>query len=298
MPALRASATPYTIRSGSSVSCTARPSRRNSGFHARLACGASRANHSASRAAVPTGTVLLPTTSAPGAKWGSSASNAPSTWLRSAAVLSADCGVPTARKCTSASAASATEVLKRRRPVASIEVRISPSPGSKNGAVPAVSSLIRRSSVSIPLTSCPSCAIAAAWTAPRYPQPITDIRTKEPPMGTPQRVKENSVWQEVPVCGGTPHTKHLVRGFVATGPPPRPHPVVPPGAVPTSLTGLASRLQHPTAFGQVTGTAERFVSDTVPVNSHLSAIKDKHALIRAAVEDGFATASANCLEFF
>ncbi len=58
--------TPITIRSGCRVSCTAKPSRRNSGFHASSTpspAGASSASFAASRSAEPTGTVDLPTTS-------------------------------------------------------------------------------------------------------------------------------------------------------------------------------------------------------------------------------------------
>ena len=76
-------------------------------------------------------------------------------------------GVPTARKCTSASAASAMSVLNRSRPLAVAEVRISGRPGSKNGGRPAASAAILRSSTSMPTTSWPSSAIAAACTAPR-----------------------------------------------------------------------------------------------------------------------------------
>ena len=60
-------ATPNTSRSGFIVSSTAKPSRRNSGFQASSTsspAGASAVTSSVSRAAVPTGTVDLPTTSA------------------------------------------------------------------------------------------------------------------------------------------------------------------------------------------------------------------------------------------
>ena len=49
-------------------------------------------------AAVPTGTVDLPTTSAGRVRWGASASMAPSTWLTSAPSPEADCGVPDAQE--------------------------------------------------------------------------------------------------------------------------------------------------------------------------------------------------------
>ena len=58
-------APPMTTRSGCSVSSTALPSRRNSGFQissAEMPSGARAPSSSRSRAAVPTGTVDLPTT--------------------------------------------------------------------------------------------------------------------------------------------------------------------------------------------------------------------------------------------
>ena len=61
----RAERTPATIRAGVSVSATACPSRRNSGFQASSArgpAGASAASRRASAAAVPTGVVDLPAT--------------------------------------------------------------------------------------------------------------------------------------------------------------------------------------------------------------------------------------------
>ena len=61
----RSFTTPTTNRFGVKVSSTAKPSRRNSGFQARSACGAVVARISRSDCAVPTGTVDFPTTSAP-----------------------------------------------------------------------------------------------------------------------------------------------------------------------------------------------------------------------------------------
>ena len=68
---------PTTIRSGLRKSCTALPSRRNSGFQTRVA--PVPAIVSASRAAVPTGTVDLPATTSPGARCGISDAIAAST---------------------------------------------------------------------------------------------------------------------------------------------------------------------------------------------------------------------------
>ena len=57
--------TPTTRRFGLSVSSTAKPSRKNSGFHAKSSFGFTFRSRSRSAAAVPTGTVDLPTTSEP-----------------------------------------------------------------------------------------------------------------------------------------------------------------------------------------------------------------------------------------
>ena len=80
--------TPATIRSGRSVSWTACPSRRNSGFHASShvpAAGARAASRPASIAAVPTGTVDLPATRQGRSSSGPSASMHAVSWDRSAA---------------------------------------------------------------------------------------------------------------------------------------------------------------------------------------------------------------------
>ena len=92
---------------------------------------------------------------------------AASTNRRSAAFPSRDCGVPTATKCTVASAASAISVENRSRPVSRAEASTSGRPGSKNGGRPAWSSWILPGSTSMPMTSWPSSAIAEACTAPR-----------------------------------------------------------------------------------------------------------------------------------
>ncbi len=163
--------TPTTIRSGRSVSWTAKPSRRNSGFQARPAAapaGASPAIRAASRAAVPTGTVDLPITRQSRVRYGASPSTTDSMWLRSAPVPPGSCGVPTQMKWASPnSAASCREVLKRSFPEATTRTRISSSPGSKNGAWPSWSAAIFWISLSTPRTSWPSSAMQAACTAPR-----------------------------------------------------------------------------------------------------------------------------------
>ncbi len=124
--------TPTTRRSGCRVSSTAKPSRRNSGFHATSTPSAEvAASRSASSAAVPTGTVDLPTTRAPGRRWGANEVTEPNTWDMSAFCAPAVCGVPTQMKCTSANCAtSSNEVVKRTRPASMFRARTSSSPGS------------------------------------------------------------------------------------------------------------------------------------------------------------------------
>jgi hypothetical protein len=78
----RCEVTPKTSRSGRMVSSTAYPSRRNSGFQASstpVPAGASRCTSSVRRAAVPTGTVDLPTTRQGRSRWTASALTAAST---------------------------------------------------------------------------------------------------------------------------------------------------------------------------------------------------------------------------
>ena len=90
--------TPTTNRFGFKVSSTAKPSRKNSGFHARSTAGLREISRSRRRWAVPTGTVDFPTTSEPAFAIGAIASSAASTYLRSAASDPVCCGVPTQMK--------------------------------------------------------------------------------------------------------------------------------------------------------------------------------------------------------
>ena len=167
----RPSSTPMTMRSGCWVSLTAKPSRRNSGFQASSAsapAGASSAIRAATRPAVPTGTVDLPTTSAGRSRWGARPEKAFSTWLTSAASPSGCWGVPTQTKCSSPNAAtSAYESVKRSRPEATVRARSSSSCGSYMGASPRDSASRFSRSISMPSTSCPRSAMAAACVAPR-----------------------------------------------------------------------------------------------------------------------------------
>ena len=103
---------PTTIRSGRSVSSTAKPSRRNSGFQASPAAtpaGASSAIRAASRAAVPTGTVDLPITRQSRVRCGASPSTTASMWLRSAPAAPGSCGVPTQMKWASPNSAASSQ---------------------------------------------------------------------------------------------------------------------------------------------------------------------------------------------
>jgi hypothetical protein len=68
-------------------------------------------------------------------------------------------------------------VVNVSRPDATPSVRNSGSPGSKNGASPRESAATLSASTSMPTTSWPMDAIAAACTAPRYPHPMTESRT-------------------------------------------------------------------------------------------------------------------------
>ena len=69
------------------------------------------------------------------------------------------------------------ESVNRRRPPATWVASSASSPGSWNGALPDPSVARLASSISTPSTSWPSSAMQAAWVAPRYPQPMTVIRT-------------------------------------------------------------------------------------------------------------------------
>ena len=80
----RREVTPATILPGARVSATAVPSRRNSGFHASSAPSQAPASSVATRRAVPTGTVDLPTTRHGRSSSGASAATQAFTWDRSA----------------------------------------------------------------------------------------------------------------------------------------------------------------------------------------------------------------------
>ena len=87
--------TPTTNLFGFKVSSTAKPSRKNSGFHAKSAFGFNSINLLRSLAAVPTGTVDLPTTNPPALTNFAIDSKAELTYVKSAAFPPLTWGVPT-----------------------------------------------------------------------------------------------------------------------------------------------------------------------------------------------------------
>ncbi len=123
---------PTRIRSGRNESAMARPSRRNSGLETtwNFRPGRSRAIVTATRSAVPAGTVDFSTTTIPSGACRATARAASSTATRLASPFASG-GVPTQMKATSAPAtASSGCEVKRRRPASSSSWRRSSSPGS------------------------------------------------------------------------------------------------------------------------------------------------------------------------
>ena len=175
--------TPSTMRSGARLSCTAKPSRRNSGFQARSTsspAGATARIRVITCRAVPTGTVDFPTTRHGAARCGASASAAAKTAPRSARPDSPS-GVPTHRKCTSPNApTSANDMVNRSRPASRFFRSSGSRPGSKNGASPLAAIAIFSASTSIASTSWPRSARQTAWVRPRYPVPMTVTRGNWP----------------------------------------------------------------------------------------------------------------------
>ena len=169
-----ASVPPMTMRSGCSVSSTALPSRRNSGFQTSSTCTPcgrlAPATSVRSRAPVPTGTVDLPTIRP---SWRQVAARSRS-WpprrrpgSRHGSSWTAGC-----RRRRSAHppspTASATSVVNRSRPVASCSAKqLGQSGLVERAPCPAESISTLCGSVSTPTTSMPSWAMATAWVAPR-----------------------------------------------------------------------------------------------------------------------------------
>src|SRR5690242_8026267 len=80
-------------------------------------------------------------------------------------------------KWTRASASLDLSVVKTRVPASTPWRSRGARPGSWNDGMPAASMSIFSGSTSTPTTSWPKSAMHAAWTAPRYPHPMTEIFT-------------------------------------------------------------------------------------------------------------------------
>ena len=174
--------TPITRRSGRRVSSMANPSRRNSGFHASSApapTGASPLIRSPSRAAVPTGTVDLPTTR-----------HSPGQQRRQ--VVGGGVDVPQVGRelARLLRGADTDEVhvaelghLGVRRGEAQLAGRRGASAAAPRGPARRTAPARRRARRPsrrrrpCPRTSNPSSAMQAAWVAPRYPVPTTVMRS-------------------------------------------------------------------------------------------------------------------------
>src|SRR6266542_4332694 len=169
---------PITTRVGSRKSCTAAPSRRNSGFDATpidpVGTPAS-ARRRSTRAVVPTGTVDLLITTAPGRRTGAISRTTSSTIDRSAAPSSCG-GVGTQRNTYSAvRAAVAAPTTNVSRRAASPSATSAGRPSSSTGTSPLLSRATFSRSTSPHTTSWPSRAKHAAVVSPTYPPPMTAI---------------------------------------------------------------------------------------------------------------------------
>ena len=148
------SSQPMTTRCGASVSRTACPSRRNSGFDATPTSVTAPADLSARATASvePTGIVDLLTTTVPGRSTGAISRATPSTTDRSAAPLS-DCGVCTQMNTNSAPAAASCALdTNRNRPDCSPSRTSAGRPSSRIGTSPFDSPRTRASSRSAQTT--------------------------------------------------------------------------------------------------------------------------------------------------
>jgi hypothetical protein len=150
------SSAPITTRSGCRKSCTADPSRRNSGIETTwmslrpITCSMIRVD--------PTGTVDALTTIVSGARWGPISAATASSDLRSEGP-SGPSGPDTHRYTNSVSAtASADPTLKRSRPRPMPSRSSAPSPTSRMGTSPPERRLIRSASMSVQVTSWPRWA--------------------------------------------------------------------------------------------------------------------------------------------
>src|SRR5918996_5761895 len=166
---------PTRMRSGRSESSTALPSRRNSGLHTTVSPPSDRclARISATRAAVPAGTVLFSTTTVGPAACRATISADRSTAIRLASPDERG-GVPTHTKATRTSVrASAGSAANRSRPASTSPRTRSSRAGSKNGMPPRRRTPIFSWSASVAVTSWPMWASVAAVGGPTWPVPMT-----------------------------------------------------------------------------------------------------------------------------
>src|SRR5690606_976136 len=177
-----ASRLPMAMRSAATRSPIAVPSfRSREAETTENSCAAPRrasspAMASRTRSAVPTGTVLLSTTTQRSANSDPIARATASTCDRSAEPSSVG-GVPTAMKTTSAPViASAASSVKRIRCCASPRSSKGTRPGSWIGTSPRFSRATRSASTSTQATWLPISAKQAAVTSPTYPAPKTASR--------------------------------------------------------------------------------------------------------------------------
>ena len=160
--AASAASHPTTIRSGFRKSCTAEPSRRNSGFDTTDT--SARSSSSAVRAAVPTGTVDLFTTTVPGAS-SSRVSSITASTARRSATPPTPIGVGRHRNTTSASSPSVCSATaddapttNDSRPADTCSVTSSDRPGSTMSTTPRRNRSTFAVSMSAHTTWCPSDA--------------------------------------------------------------------------------------------------------------------------------------------
>ena len=160
---------PMTIRSGCRKSCTAEPSRKNSGLLATSYSGIPPAGRRRARsmpAPVWTGTVLFSTMSLKPSGRPAMLPTASSIWERSVRP-SGRAGVPTHRKTMSEhSSISAVDVVNLGRPDCRVDCSSSPSPGSYTIGSPRARRATRSASLSMPTTVWPSAANPTAVTSP------------------------------------------------------------------------------------------------------------------------------------
>src|SRR5713226_6945949 len=179
------SSAPTSVNGGRLKSCSALPSRMNSGLTATRSAGPSRRRVAASSggsstfSVVPGRTVLRSTTVKGRVRERSACPICSAT--RWTALTSSwplmRAGVPTQMSASSVlEIASSLEVVARSLPSRTWAASSSSSPGSMTGEVPALTAATFSATESTPSTSWPALARQAALTEPTYPRPKTLIR--------------------------------------------------------------------------------------------------------------------------